>query len=173
MSVLFLLVILLIILVLVARIAGKRIRKESGIPFGKIAAADSSKFRSFQKVLFSRNVLLAGKPDTILVVEDEYVPIELKIRDPPKQPFDSHKMQVIAYCYLLEENGYRVSYGVLKYKKGKEERNFVVDYTPELKERLLAAISEMRSIKSIPSKIKSTKCEKCSVREYCEKLDGS
>ena len=51
-------------------------------------------------------------------------------------------MQVAAYCLLVEETNARTPpFGVLRYRN----QSFRIDFTPELRERLLDMIGEMRS----------------------------
>jgi len=103
------------------------------------------------------------------VNEGRHIPVEIKIRDPPEVPFESHVMQLAAYCFLLEEAGYRVEEGILVYK-GKTVKEFRIPYTNELKARLVLIVDEMRKVSSIPPKQQSRKCKACSVREYCENI---
>jgi CRISPR-associated exonuclease Cas4 len=48
--------------------------------------------------------MLAGKPDAVIMRDGECIPVEIKIREPPKSPYESHIMQLAAYCFLLEED---------------------------------------------------------------------
>lgn len=93
------------------------------------------------KPFFSKEHLLVGKPDSILHTKDGLVPVEVKSSKRPGQPYFSHVMQLISYCLLVEVNREKPKRGLIQYRDGEP---FVVEYTDELKDRLLEILSEMR-----------------------------
>jgi len=168
--ILILLAVLIIAVSALLKAHSRRVRKESGIPEGKLIRADS-RLLKFQEPLFSRRLMLAGKPDAVIMRDGECIPVEIKVREPPKSPFESHIMQLAAYCLLLEENGYRVTRGIILYRGKRAQREFTIDYSAELKARLILAVDDIRNLKSMPPRIVGRRCEFCSVREQCEELE--
>ena len=148
----------------------RKARERSGIPEGKLIQADSELVK-FRKPLFSERLMLAGRPDAVIMKGGECIPVEIKIREPPEKPFESHIMQLAAYCFLLEENGYKVNRGLILYKGKSGQREFWIDYSDGLKAYLIMTVYNIRNLKSLPPRIRSRKCEFCSVREKCEELE--
>jgi CRISPR-associated exonuclease Cas4 len=160
----------LIAAAVVLKIHSRKAREKSGIPEGELIHADS-KLMKVRKTLFSGRLMLAGKPDAVIMRDGECIPVEIKIREPPKSPYESHIMQLAAYCFLLEENGYRVTRGIILYRGKRGQREFTIDYSAELKARLILAVDDIRNLKSIPPRVVGRRCEFCSVREQCEELE--
>ena len=73
----------------------------------------------------SERYRLVGRPDELRRRADgRPVPVEWKSRSaPPAGPPSSHRLQVLAYCLLLEDvTGFSPPYGVLRYADGVEVR---------------------------------------------------
>ncbi len=125
-----LILILLAVLIIAAatflKSHSRKTRERSGIPEGRIIQADS-RFLKVQKTLFSERLMLAGKPDAVIMRNGECIPIEIKIREPPESPYESHIMQLAAYCFLLEEYGYKVTRGIILYRGKKSQKEFIID----------------------------------------------
>jgi hypothetical protein len=97
---------------------------------------------TYEKTYYSDRYGLKGRLDALIRENGKVIPVEFKDSVNARDvPFQNHKAQLAAYLLLLEENGERAEYGYLKYT-GREPMR--VDYTPELKARLLATIGEMR-----------------------------
>jgi CRISPR-associated exonuclease Cas4 len=76
-------------------------------------------------MLRSERYRISGRPDAVRRLADgRLVPIERKSRTtPPHGPPRSHRVQVWAYCLLLEESsGVAPPYGVLRYSDDGEHR---------------------------------------------------
>lgn len=79
--------------------------------------------------------------------------------------YNSHKMQMMAYLYIAQHNGFNIKRGIVRYSNGKE---FVMMYNKSQKRYLRKLIDEMQSIKKVPERTETkSKCVKCSLREYC------
>ncbi len=90
--------------------------------------------------LYSRNIPLVGKPDYIIKKSGTLMPVEIKSGKTPKEPHVNHTMQLMAYCYLIEENyGVRPPGGYIKYP----EREFKVRYTDEARTGVEAVVWEI------------------------------
>jgi CRISPR-associated exonuclease Cas4 len=114
---------------------------------------------------------LAGRPDYILEVDGELVPVEVKTGRVPRGPLFSHIIQLAAYCLLLEEEG-RVGYGILRY--GNTEH--VIEFDQNLRALLLTKLGEMRAAmesgEAHRDHERPGKCRSCSRRRSCpERLD--
>ena len=139
---------------------------------GKIFYTD--KIDNKEEVLVSKKYHVSGRPDSIITLEDKYIPIELKTGRVPKGPYFSHILQIAAYCALVEDKySARPPYGIIKYGKDTE---FKIDFTPELNELLLEKVNEMQSAidgkKLHRNHNRVGKCRYCSRRKKCpERLD--
>lgn len=124
------------------------------------------------RLLKSDKYGLSGRPDYILEIEDEEIPVEVKTGRIPMGPLFSHILQVATYCLLMsEENGKRVPYGILRYEHIEHE----IDYSDELEILLLSKLREMRKLMESGDVHRNHKrmgkCRNCSRRFICpEKL---
>ena len=105
---------------LVAESLAKRKRRKVNVD-GKLLYVGTDD----QRLLVSEKYKLTGRPDYILMVNDELIPVDLKTGRQPRGPLFSHILQIGAYCLLLsDENGKRVSRGILKYGDVEHEIEF-------------------------------------------------
>ncbi len=142
-------------------------RKEQAVA-GEILYVDGEDSR----LLRSEKYGLSGRPDYILEVGDELVPVELKTGRVPRGPLFSHVIQVSAYCMLVEDVMERkVSHGILRYGDVEHE----IDLDDDMRGLVLGKLSEMRE-KSVTGDVhrnhqREGKCRSCSRRDMCpEKL---
>jgi len=120
---------------------GSRRQSQAGLPAGKIIYDDSRGWGKVEKPLLDIALGLTGKPDYIVEEDGIPIPVEVKSTRAPETPYENHVYQLIAYCLLIENSrGIRPPYGILRYRN----RTFSIDYTPELKARLLRIMDEMR-----------------------------
>lgn len=120
------------------------------------------------KLLISEKLGLSGRPDYILLIENEHIPVEIKTGRVPRGPLFSHILQVAAYCVLLEEEfGTPPSHGILRYGHTQN----VVDYDAALRDLVLLKLEEMRAIMKTGNAhrnhSKPGKCSHCSRRHEC------
>lgn len=147
----------------------KSIREGIGVPPGEIKYIDSVRVIK-PKVLYSEKYKLKGKPDMIILENNQFIPIEHKPTS--EKVYTAHIMQLLAYCLLAEET-YRVtpSYGILVLKDSKKEK---VDFTEEGREKLINVLTEMRDIldkNEMPVHlVGQKKCSSCGYEKMCEKL---
>lgn len=58
---------------------------------------------------------LRGRPDQIVIIDGEFVPVEQKTGKVPKKPHQSHRLQLLAYISLVESSTTKSPpYGVLQ-----------------------------------------------------------
>lgn len=112
---------------------------------------------------------LRGRPDQIVIVDGEFIPVEQKTGRIPKSPHRSHKMQVLAYLHLVEISTKRPTpYGVLRY--GNEDLH-QISWDEENKDLLLDAIAEVQRL-MVQGNAKRNhnrpgKCKNCSRNYAC------
>ena len=120
------------------------------------------------KLFVSERMGLSGRPDYVLLTDEEHIPVEIKTGRIPRGPLFSHVLQVAAYCVLLEEEfGIPPSHGILRYGHTQN----VVDYDVALKDLVLLKLDEMREIMKTGdahrNHNKPGKCSHCSRRSEC------
>jgi CRISPR-associated exonuclease Cas4 len=145
----------------------KKIREASNVKGRILYIGEGGETRTLR----SERYALAGRPDYILEVDGELVPVEVKTGRVPRGPLFSHIIQLAAYCLLLEQEG-KVSYGILRY--GKVEH--VIEFDQNLRVLLLTKLAEMRATmasgKAHRDHDRPGKCRSCSRRGACpERLD--
>ena len=95
-------------------------------------------------LLIDERTGLRGRPDQIVIVDGEFIPVEQKTGKIPKRPHDSHRMQVLAYLHLVEVSTKKSSpYGVIRYGK---ENLHQIDWDQTAKDDLFSAISEVQRL---------------------------
>jgi CRISPR-associated exonuclease Cas4 len=141
-SLTFSLVLIFLAMAVMLLVKSDKLRKESGLPGGKVIYTDDETWYPNNKPLHSPTIRLVGKPDYLVRQRSgEIIPVEVKSSVAPGSPWEGHILQLAAYCYLVGETyGVRPSYGILQYK----DRAFAVDYTLELEDTLLEMLNEMR-----------------------------
>jgi len=143
----------------------RRMRKEYGIPEGRIVYTDLDKPA---EPLFSEPLRLTGKPDFIVNFKGQYIPVEVKtgVTD---SPYRNHVLQLAAYCLLVEEKYNEIiPFGVLVYGGG---RQFRIPFEAFLKRQVITIMEEMRT-KLASGMIQRNhtliaKCQYCSMRVHC------
>lgn len=143
-------------------------RARSGLPRGGLIAADVGTWRRLEHPLFSSRHQLVGRPDYLLADGADLIPVEIKSGRAPGHPYDSHVLQLAAYCLLVAEtSGRRPPYGILCYA----DRSFEIPYTRALEEALLEVLEEMRKdlIRGGASRSHhdGRRCASCGYREHC------
>jgi len=147
----------------------QRGRAHSGLPQGRVIYTDTGGWNRLERSLFSRELLLTGKPDYLVADGADVIPVEVKSSRAPIQPYLSHILQLAAYCLLVEEcYRRRPPYGIIKYA----DRTFEVDYTPELENELLATLDDMRDDLADGNAPRSHdephRCQACGHRQHCD-----
>ncbi len=163
------LAILLFLLALLILWQSDRQRKQAGLPGGRIIYTDTRAWGPVEKPLFSAELELTGKPDYLVEKDGKLIPVEVKTGHAPALPYDSHIFQLAAYCLLVEKSfGKRPPYGILHYP----DRDFAVDYTPELETALFDLLAEMRRDEvrtNVPrSHEEPARCRRCGYKKVCD-----
>tara|TARA_B100000963_G_scaffold360641_1_gene392309 strand:- start:141 stop:1337 length:1197 start_codon:yes stop_codon:yes gene_type:complete len=89
-------------------------RKDVGLKAGsEVAYSDDEESAG---LLIDKQTGIRGRPDQIVVIDGEFIPIEQKTGRIPKRPHVSHRRQLLAYIHLVEVNTNRdTPYGILRY----------------------------------------------------------
>ena len=115
---------------------GRRQRQSSGLPAGTMLYRDTEEMEAPERPLRSRRYGLVGRPDYLVRTRERgrryVVPVEVKSRRRPAQPYASHILQLAAYCLLVEDNfDAAPPYGLLRYA----DATLQIPYTDELRGR--------------------------------------
>ena len=120
-------------------------------------------------LLIDADIGLRGRPDQIVIVEGEFIPVEQKTGKIPERPHKSHKMQLLAYLHLVESTTDRKPpYGVLRY--GSQNLHTII-WDDESKHLLFSAVKEIQRLMSEGGAERNHnrkgKCQSCSRRYAC------
>jgi CRISPR-associated exonuclease Cas4 len=120
------------------------------------------------KPLYDPEWGLTGKPDYLVATAAGPLPVEVKSRRAGPAPYDGHRLQVAAYCRLVEvTTGQRPAYGILRYA----DRTFAIDYTPALEAELRQALADLRACDRQKEVARShdqpARCAHCGYRAIC------
>jgi CRISPR-associated exonuclease Cas4 len=120
------------------------------------------------KVFSSKKFGLRGRPDYVLLIGDDHIPVEVKTGRVPRGPLFSHILQIAVYCLLLgEEFKKEPPYGILRYGSVEHE----IDFTDDLKNLLIDKVTDMRRLEKTGDAHRNHnrpgKCRNCSRRDVC------
>lgn len=143
--------------------AAESLRREFRVK-GKIEYIDMDEAKAYKSEKYG----LTGRPDYVIKLGDNLIPVEEKKGRTPRGPLFSHILQVAAYCLLLEEaTGRAPPYGLLKYPEHEHE----IEYNEDLKKVLLAKLDEMRRMMATGEAHRNHnrpgKCLHCSRNSVC------
>ena len=148
--------------------SGKQ-RREAGLPGGRVIYTDTGGWGEVERPLYYSPLKLTGKPDYLVRQNGILIPVEVKSGRAPAAPYDSHIFQLASYCLLVEKTyGKRPPYGIIHYN----DRNFAVDYTPELEFALMDLLADMRrdEIKDEVDRSHehAARCASCGFHNLCD-----
>ncbi len=156
-------------LALVLLFISRLIKNASGMPEGKIVYADPGLWGKPEKPFYDSALGLTGKPDYLIKQGGAIVPVEVKSMWAPREPYDSHVLQLGAYCLLTERHfGQRPDHGLLCYRN----RTFKIPFSSTLEDEVLETIQAIRSHKELDDICRShdqpNRCARCGFREHCD-----
>lgn len=159
----------LIVVALLLFVLSRWLRRQTGLPHGRVIYSDAGAWQRNDQSLFSAQHQLVGKPDYLVRTDQGIVPVEVKSSRAPAQPRPGHVLQLAAYCLLVEEAlGERAPHGIIQYA----DRQFAVDYTPALRSKLFSVMDEMRAAladgDAHRNHADARRCAACGVREACD-----
>ena len=125
--------------------------------------------RSTADLLVSERHHLIGRPDYVLEESGEHIPVERKDRMLTHSgPHESERLQVAAYCLLLEElEGPPVHRGRLQY----QNTSLDIPFDEPLRRKLLATLAAIRVAAELADVRRShpspVRCWECAFRTHC------
>lgn len=148
----------------------RRTWRSSGLPPGQLVYADTGAWQALAKPYFSTRYQLTGKPDYLVDTGEGLAPVEVKntAARPGGHAYDSHVLQLAAYCLLVEEaHAQRPPYGLVHYTNATVR----IDYTDALRQDLLATMDALRASRHAGDVERShddpARCRGCGVRHAC------
>ncbi len=131
--------------------------------------SDTRGWGKVEKPFYDPELGLTGRPDYLVEKDGVLIPVEVKTGRTPEAPYDSHIYQLAAYCHLVEKSsGKRPTHGIIHYPN----RDFAVDYTPELESALLDLLAGMRIDERRTEVYRSheepARCRRCGFRDACD-----
>lgn len=144
-------------------------RRGAGLPSGRVIYTDTDGWGKVERPLYYQPLKLTGKPDYLVRRNGGIIPVEVKSGRAPETPYDSHIFQLASYCLLVEKTyGERPAYGIIHYNN----RDFAIDYTPELEFALMDLLADMRRDEIKDDVERSHEhaacCARCGFREFCD-----
>jgi CRISPR-associated exonuclease Cas4 len=120
-------------------------------------------------LLIDANNGLRGRPDQIVIMEGEFIPVEQKTGKVPHKPHYSHKMQIMAYIHLVEATtGKTPPFGILSYGADNNHQILWDDHNREILEDGIKEIQRlMVEGGAIRNHNRPGKCKSCSRRHAC------
>ena len=120
-------------------------------------------------LLIDKETGLRGRPDQIVIIDSEFIPVEQKTGKVPKRPHASHRFQALAYARLVEmTTGRAPPYALLRYGQNNLHQ---LPWDQSAKDELH---EQIRAIQHIMAKGGATrnhnrpgKCKNCSRRHAC------
>ncbi len=171
MSDLWWLVLLLFALAIALLLLSLRERRKSRLPDAQVIYADTDLWQRVPQTLVDHQLGLVGKPDYVMKTrQGSLIPVEVKTGHTPDSPYDSHKLQLMAYGLLIRGNYAQTpEYGLLHYP----DKDFRVDFTPGLEAQLLETLEDIRRIETqneapARSHSSSARCRSCGYRGICD-----
>ena len=124
---------------------------------------------STSNLLVDEHSGLRGRPDQIVIVDGEFIPVEQKTGKVPFNPHASHRMQLLAYLHLVEINTRKSApYGVLRYGK---ENLHQIPWNDVAKQELQGAVQEVQRLMveggAVRNHDRPGKCRNCSRLYAC------
>lgn len=112
---------------------------------------------------------LRGRPDQIVIIDGEFIPVEQKTGKVPSKPHESHVLQVLAYASLVEATtGASPPYALLRY--GPEQLHSI-SWDDEAKLKLDQFVKSVQKAMAEGGAIRNHdregKCRNCSRRYAC------
>ncbi|RJU90661.1 MAG: Dna2/Cas4 domain-containing protein [Candidatus Poseidoniales archaeon] len=112
---------------------------------------------------------LRGRPDQIVIIDGEFIPVEQKTGKVPRKPHESHILQLLAYASLVEATtGASPPYALLRY--GPEQLHSI-SWDDEAKLKLDQAVKSVQRTMAEGGAARNHdregKCRSCSRRYAC------
>ncbi|HJM41082.1 MAG TPA: Dna2/Cas4 domain-containing protein, partial [Candidatus Thalassarchaeaceae archaeon] len=118
-------------------------KEEAGLSKTEVLAYSDDSGES-AALLMDDEIGLRGRPDQIVKIDNQFIPVEQKTGKVPIEPHDSHRMQLLAYLHLVSETtGTVPNYGILRYGG---DSLFTVAWDDSSKAELHSSIQEIQRL---------------------------
>ncbi len=159
----------LIVIALILFLISRGQQRSSGMPNLRVVYSDTRMWNRVEKPLYDPILGLTGKPDYLVKEKDLLIPLEVKSGYAPSTPYESHILQLVAYCMLVWSTyKKRPTHGFVHYAN----RTFAVDFTPQLEEEFRSLVDEIhhcdRSTNPARSHDSPQRCRVCGYRDICD-----
>jgi CRISPR-associated exonuclease Cas4 len=145
-----------------------RTRRAAGLPAGRVIAQDTLGPRRAGEPLYDPVLDLAGRPDYLVEQRSRLIPMEIKSGLAHAGPRPSHRLQLAAYCRLVESvYARRPPHGLLQYA----DRTYLIPFTRALEADLTTTLEAMRADLGVPldrSHHSVERCRACGYRADCD-----
>ena len=120
-------------------------------------------------LLIDNKTGIRGRPDQIIIIGNDVVPVEQKTGKTPLSPHKSHVMQLYAYLHLISEiTNNKANYGIIRY--GQEDIH-KIQWDDEKKKELMEQTQEIQRLMveggAKRNHERRGKCKNCSRRKNC------
>ncbi len=120
-------------------------------------------------LLVDDNTGIRGRPDQIVKIDNNFIPVEQKTGKIPANPHDSHRMQLLAYIHLVSKTTQtEPEYGILRYGGNSL---FTVAWDDAAKVDLFESVQEIQRLMveggAKRNHERKGKCRNCSRRAKC------
>ncbi|MDE0707751.1 MAG: Dna2/Cas4 domain-containing protein [Candidatus Poseidoniales archaeon] len=154
-----------------ALVSGKQsldAREDAGLSKTDILAYSDDSGES-AALLSDEKIGLRGRPDQIVKIDNQFIPVEQKTGKIPVKPHDSHRMQLLAYLHLVDKTtGSAPEYGILRYGG---EALYTVPWDDSARDDLYSSIQEIQRLMveggAERNHERVGKCRNCSRRAKC------
>lgn len=169
---LFIAILLLVLLGAGLLWLSRRTHEQTGLPQGEVIYSDVGIWQEQEQPIFSRRFGIVGRPDYLVTVNEAgdelIIPVEVKSRKRPSTPFDSHILQLAAYCLLVEDHyKQRPPYGLLRYA----DATLKLPFTDEVRQLALDIADEIRTSRAAADVARQHhdigRCRGCGYRAAC------
>lgn len=144
------------------------LRRRSRMPRGAVIWDDGPHHGRVPEPLYDPQLNLIGRPDYVIRDRSHLIPVEVKARKAPREPFRGHVLQAAAYCWLVEKVlGQRPELAVLRYS----DRSFEIRYSRRLERELVIAVGELHSLRgTFPERSHESRarCDACGFLAICD-----
>jgi len=145
-----------------------RTRRAADLPAGRLLAQDTLGARRSGEPLYDPVLDLSGRPDYLVDQGGRLIPVEIKSGHSHAGPRSSHRLQLAAYCRLVEAvYARRPPYGVLRYA----DRAFRIPFDRRLEQELRHTLASLREEEGRPqprSHEAAERCRACGFRDGCD-----
>ena len=141
---------------------------DAGIPGGRVVSIDLEHNGQPAPAMVEERLGLSGRPDALLELRGEHIPVEIKSGKAPAAPHRSHVLQLAAYCLLTEATyDRRPRRGILRYS----DRTYSLPYTRSLERELLRVLGHMHALAGrLPDRSHEdpARCAACGYTSACD-----